>query len=162
MEAFREGRLRRSVRQAVTIARAVRAGRARVKAAAPRAPLIDGPALRDLVAEAAADAQLVDLACNRPQWTTSGLRVAAGEQVTWLAWGFAYVIKPLGIGVWPRNALGGRVTGGALEHSARDTFHIHRGPQWSRRACEPVPGRELDPDLLAPGHRRWSRARARR
>jgi hypothetical protein len=122
MKAFREGRLRRSVRQAGTIARAIRAGRARVKAAPPKAPQVDGPALRDLVAEAAADAHLVDVACNRPQWTTTGLQVAAGEQVTWLAWGFAYVIKPLGIGVRPRNALGGRVRGGALQHSARDTF----------------------------------------
>ena len=125
MEAFREGRLRRSVRQSVTLARAVRAGRARVKTTPPTPPTppqVDGTALRDLVARVAGDAQLVDVACNRAQWTTTGVQVVAGESVTWLAWGFAYVIKPLGIGVWPRNALSGRIGGGALQQSARDTF----------------------------------------
>src|SRR5438105_8431540 len=38
MKAFREGRLRRSARQAVTIGRAVRAARTRVKSAAAQAP----------------------------------------------------------------------------------------------------------------------------
>ncbi|HET8822321.1 MAG TPA: DUF3047 domain-containing protein [Thermoleophilaceae bacterium] len=122
MEAFREGGLRRSARQAVTLGRAARDGRTRVKAAPPKAPQVDGAALRDLVAEAAADAQLVDVVVNRPQWTKTGVEVAAGEQVTWLAWGFVYVVKPLGIGVLPRNALAGRVGGGAVQDSARDTY----------------------------------------
>jgi len=122
MEAYREGRLRRTARQAVTIARAVRAGRARVRAAPPRAASVDGPALRDLLAGVAADARLVDVPCDRPPWTSTGIRVAAGEQVTWLAWGFAYLIRPLGIGARPRLVLGARVSGGGLEQSARDTF----------------------------------------
>jgi hypothetical protein len=113
MEAFREARLRRWRRQAVTIARAIRAGSARAKAAPPRVPRVDGAALRDLVAEAPADAQLVEIAVKRPVWTTTSVRVAAGERVTWLSWGFAYAVKPLGIGVWPRNVLLGRVGGGA-------------------------------------------------
>jgi plastocyanin len=122
MEAFREGGLPRSVRQAVTIGRAVRAGRARVKAAPSQVPQVDGAALRDLVAEAAADAQLVDVAMNRPQWTTTRLHVRVGDQVTWLAWGLACLFKPLGTGVWPRDALAARVGGGALQRSARDTL----------------------------------------
>lgn len=122
MDAYREPRLRRSLRQAATVARAVRAGRARVRAAPPQAARIDGPALRDLLAGVAADAQLVDFPCGRPPWATTGLRVAAGEQVTWLAWGLAHVVKPLGIGARPRNVLVARVGGGALAESTRDTF----------------------------------------
>jgi hypothetical protein len=122
MDAFREPRLRRSRRQAVTIARAIRAGRARAKAAPPQVPQVDGAALRDLVAEAAADAQLVDIPVNRPPWATTGVQVAAGEQVTWLAWGFGYAVKPLGIGARPRNLLHGRVDGGAAQASTRDTL----------------------------------------
>ena len=122
MNAFREGRLRRSIRQAVTIGQAARAGRARVKAGPLQVPQVDGAALRELLAEAAADARLVGIAIKRPHWTTTDVRAGAGEQVTWLAWGFAYLVKPLGIGVWPRFALGGRVQLGAVQRSARDTF----------------------------------------
>jgi hypothetical protein len=53
-EAYREGRFRRMRRQAATITRAVRAGRARVRAA-PVDASVDGEALRELVAEAAAE-----------------------------------------------------------------------------------------------------------
>src|SRR5438067_2216825 len=95
-DVFLEGRLRRSVRQAVTIGRVARAGRARVKAGAPQVAQVDGAALRDLLAEAAAEARLVDIAVNRPHWTTTDVQAGAGEQVTWLAWGLAYVVKPLG------------------------------------------------------------------
>jgi hypothetical protein len=121
MEAFREARLRRTRRQAVTLARAVRAARARVKAEAPRTP-IDGAALRDLLAEVGADARLVDVPVNRPPWTATGIHVAAGEQVTWLAWGTAYMARPLGIGFGPASALIGRVGDGPAMDSARDTF----------------------------------------
>jgi hypothetical protein len=70
MEAFREARLRRTWRQALTVARAIRAGRARIRAEAPRRR-IDGVALRDLLAEVAADARLVDVRVSRPPWTAS-------------------------------------------------------------------------------------------
>jgi DUF3047 family protein len=121
MEAFREARLRRARRQAVTLARAIRAARARIKAEAPRSP-IDGVGLRDLLAEVAADARLVDVPVNRPPWTAAGIHVAAGEQVTWLAWGAAYVAKPLGIGFGPSVVLVGRVGDGPAQDSARDTL----------------------------------------
>src|SRR4051794_28450373 len=100
MEAFREPRLRRARRQAVTVARAVRAGRARAKATHPPRP-VDGEALRHLIAGAGADARLVEIPANRPPWTATGLRAAAGEPVTWLAWGRAFVVKPLAIGIGP-------------------------------------------------------------
>ncbi len=122
MEAFREGRLRRSRRQVVTIARAVRAGRARVKSAPASRSIVEGVALRDAVARVAADVQLVDVAVNRARWTTTDVHVERGDRVTWLAWGDAYVIKPLGVGVGALFALGGRVRGGDVQQSGRDTF----------------------------------------
>ena len=85
MDAFRENTLRRTRRQAVTLAWAVRAARARMKVEAAR-PRVDGVALRDLLAARAADACLVDVRVNRPPWTSAGVHVAAGERVTWLAW----------------------------------------------------------------------------
>ncbi len=121
MDAFREPKLRRAGRQVVTLARAIRAARARVKAQAPRPP-IDGVALRNLLAEVAADARLVDVPVNRPPWTAAGVHVAAGEQVTWLAWGTTYLARPLGIGFGPSIALIGRVGDGPAQDSARDTL----------------------------------------
>lgn len=121
IEAFRERALPRSARQAVTIGRAVRAGRTRAKSPPP-VPEVDAVALRDLLAETAIDATLVRVAANRARWTAADLDVAAGDAVTWLAWGYPYVVKPLGVGVWPRFALGGRVRDGAVQQSTRDTF----------------------------------------
>jgi hypothetical protein len=105
----------------VTIARAVPAGRARVRAA-PVDPDVDGEALRSLVAEAAAEVRLVEVPGNRPPWTTTGMRAASGEPVTWLAWGRAYLIRPLGLGVGPSLGLLGRVQGGPSQMSPRETF----------------------------------------
>src|SRR5437773_1508416 len=104
MEVFRETRLRRARRQTVSLARAVRAGRARAKATPPPAP-VDGEGLCDLLAEAGAEARLVEILANRRPWTATGLRVAAGEPVTWIAWGRAYLIKPLALGVGPSTGL---------------------------------------------------------
>ena len=59
MDAFREHRLRRTARQAVTIGRAIRAGRVRAKMAQAQVPHVEGAALRDVLADVAADAQLV-------------------------------------------------------------------------------------------------------
>jgi plastocyanin len=122
MEAYREGTLRRSARQAVTIVRALRAGRTQAKRARAEVPQVDGLALRDLLAEVAADARSVRVTVNRAQWTRTGMQVAAGDQVTWLAWGLAHVVAPLGISVWPHFALGGRIHGGAVQQSGRDTL----------------------------------------
>ena len=122
MEAFRETRLRRTRRQAVTIGRAVRAGRARAKAAPQQAPPVNGTALCDLVGQVAATAQLVEIPVNRPPWTSTRLQADTGDQLTWLAWGFGYVVRSLGIGAGPPNLLHGRVGGGAVQASARDTY----------------------------------------
>jgi hypothetical protein len=120
-EAFREAWVRHAGRQALTLGRALRAGRARAKAT-PAPPEVDGRALRDLVAEVAADARLVDVPVDRAPWTTTGLQVAAGEPVTWVAWGRVWVVKPLGIVAWPRTVLRARVDGGPVHGSARDTM----------------------------------------
>lgn len=80
--AFREGRVRRTPRQALTIVRALRAARAR---AAPQVATIDGGAVRDLLAESGAEARLVEVPADRPPWTPSGFHVDAGDEVTWLA-----------------------------------------------------------------------------
>ena len=65
---------------------------------------------------------LVEIPVNRPPWTSTGLRAASGEQLTWLAWGLGYVARPLGIGAAPANLVHGRVSGGAVHASARDTY----------------------------------------
>ncbi|MEA2124901.1 MAG: hypothetical protein QOI80_1683 [Solirubrobacteraceae bacterium] len=85
VEASREARLRRAWRQAVTLVRAIRAARTRIKAEAPQ-PRVDGAVLRDLLAEAATDVRQVDVRVNRPPWTATGIHVGAGERATWLAW----------------------------------------------------------------------------
>lgn len=138
MDVFREPRPRRAGRQAVTLARAVRAARARVRAAGARPP-VDGVALRDLLAEVAVDARLVDVRVDRPPWTAAGIDVAAGEQVTWLAWGAAHVVKPLGISWGPNMVLIGRVGGGPERDSARDTltFTADRGGPLELRSRAP-------------------------
>jgi hypothetical protein len=121
MAAYREGRLRRTRRHAVTIARAARAGRARVRAT-PTDATVDGEALGDLLAAEAAEARLVQIPVNRRPWTPTGIRVTRGEQVTWLAWGHAYLIRPLGLGAGPSLGLLGRVQDGPVQMSPRATF----------------------------------------
>ncbi len=121
MDAFREPRLRRTARQAGTIARAVRAGRARAKAA-PASPPVDGAALQRLLSETGAQARLVEAPVNRPPWTPTHLDAEAGDQVTWLAWGRLVLLRPLGMGVGPSIAIRARAGGGAAHASPRPTF----------------------------------------
>jgi hypothetical protein len=122
MKPYREGRFRRARRQVMTIVRAVRAGRARVRAT-PGDATADGEALRDLVAQAAAEARIVEIPVNRRPWTATTVRVTRGEAVTWLAWGHAYLIRSLGLGrVGPSLGLVGRVEEGPPQISARETF----------------------------------------
>jgi hypothetical protein len=66
--AFREMAYRRWRRQASTLARAVRAGRAKSDPGHDVAP-VDGQALRDLAATVAADARLVRVPMEHPPWT---------------------------------------------------------------------------------------------
>jgi len=84
--------------------------------------MVDGEALRDLLAKAAAEVRVVDVPVNRRPWTTTGLRVNDAEAVTWLAWGQSYLIRPLGVGVGVSLGLLGRVHGGAPRVSAQPTF----------------------------------------
>ncbi|HEX6933079.1 MAG TPA: DUF3047 domain-containing protein [Streptosporangiaceae bacterium] len=133
-------------RQAATLARAVRAGRARAKSDPRRdAPPADGGALRDLVATVAGDARLVRVPVRQPPWTPTGLAVTAGDDVSWLAWGSLHLVRPLGIALRPRLALRGRVADGAPQESARDTvtFRADRGGEL--RLGSAYPG-ELQPD----------------
>jgi len=121
VEAFRESPPRTVARQALTLARAVHAGTARRESSAHQDAPIDGAALQDLLATKGATANVVQVTINRARWTPTGLQVAAGEQVTWLAWGYASVIKPLAIRVRPCFALAARVDDGAIHESGRDT-----------------------------------------
>lgn len=122
VRAFREPRPKRVARQAVTLARAVRAGRrASARAAAPTRQ-VDGAALRDLLAEAGAEARLVEVPVDRAPWTPTGLRVRADEQVTWLVWGRVMALAPLGIGVAAALPFRLRVGGDPPQLSSRDTF----------------------------------------
>jgi Protein of unknown function (DUF3047) len=121
MDVYREGRLRRMRRQALTIARAVRAGRARVRTT-PADSTVAGEALRDLVAEAAAEVRLIEVPVNHRPWAATGMRASGGEAVTWLAWGRAYLLRPVGLGVGPSLGLLGRIQGGPPQMSPRATF----------------------------------------
>ena len=120
-DAFTVPRAKRAARQAATIAKAVRADRARAKVA-PAPPRVDGQALRALPAEAGAEARVVEVPVNRKPWTQTGLRVAAGDRVTWLAWGRAWLMKPLGLGLTPNQTFRARVGDAPPEASHRDTF----------------------------------------
>ena len=65
MDAFREPQLRRRSRQAVTLTRAICAGRTRAKSSPPQSRQVHSPALRDLVADVAAESELVEIAASR-------------------------------------------------------------------------------------------------
>jgi Protein of unknown function (DUF3047) len=146
MDAFREAAYRRWRRQAWTLTRAVRAGRARAKADLGRvvAP-VDGEALRGLVATVAADARLARVPVNRPPWTPTGLAVTAGEDVSWLAWGSMHLLRPLPVALRPRLALRGRVGDGAPVEGARDTVTFRADRTGELRLGSVYPG-ELQAD----------------
>ena len=140
MDAFRAPRVRRLRRQAGTVARAVRAARAR-PAPAPRS--VDAETLRSLDASVAAEAVVVRVPLDRPPWTPSGLRIAPGRAVTWLAWGVGWLARPLGIGGSPGVLLGLRVGDGAPARGTGDTGTV----TWSE-------GGEVELGSLFPGELR--------
>jgi hypothetical protein len=100
---------------------AVRNGRVRAKTSVQPPPQVDAAALVDLLSGAAAQARLVEVPVSLRPWTPIPLHVAAGQQVTWLAWGRVYLAKQLAITVGPSIGLLCRVQGGRPQHSARDT-----------------------------------------
>jgi hypothetical protein len=122
VKPFREPRIRRIPRQLATVRGAVRNGRVRAKTSGEPPPEVDATALVELLSKAAAQARLVEVPVSIPPWTPIPLRVAAGQQVTWLAWGRVYLSKPLAIAVGPSIGLLCRVDGGRPQHSARDTM----------------------------------------
>ena len=143
---FKEPAYRRRSRQALTVLRAVKADRLRAKSDPWRhAPAVDGVTLRDLVATVAEDARLVRIPVNRPPWTPTGLTVAAGQHVTWLAWGSLYLVRPLGIGVRPRLVLRGRIGDGPPHDSACDTVTFGADLTGEVRLGSATPG-EVQPN----------------
>lgn len=146
MDAFRETAHRRRARQASTLARAVRAGRARAnsdqrRAAAPA----DGQALGGLIATVAADARLVRVPLNRPLWAPTGLAMTTGDEVSWLAWGSLHLVWPLAVALRPRQALRGRVGDGVPVEGGRDTLTFRADRTGELRLCSAYPG-ELQAD----------------
>src|SRR5262249_48826932 len=137
---------RRWRRQASTLARAVRAGRARAKSGPRRdvAP-VDGEALRDLAATVAADTRLVRVPVKQPPWTPTGLAGTAGEDVSWLAWGSLHLVRQLGAAVRPRLVLRGRVDDGVPQEGVRDTVTFRADRTGELRLGSVYPG-ELQPD----------------
>jgi len=144
--AFRETAYRRWRRQATTLVRVARAGRARAKADPRRhvAP-VDAAALRDLVATVAADARVVRVPLNQPPWTLTDLAVTAGDEVSWLAWGSPYLVWPLTVAVRPRLTLRGRVDDGVPQDGARDTVTFRADRAGELRLGSLYPG-ELQAD----------------
>lgn len=118
--AFREPLFKRLPRQSRTLARAIRAGRARASAADPPRE-VDAVRLRGMLAEVAAETLLVDVPVDRAPWTEIPLQVRAGESITWLGWGAVPLLKPLGIVLTPALALRVRVQGGTPQSSPDDT-----------------------------------------
>jgi hypothetical protein len=147
MEVFWEGRLPRGRRQATTVLRAIRGGRARLRSSPVSVPEVDGGALRECLAAAGADARVVEVPLNRPPWRSSGLHVSAGDHVTWLAWGIAYLLKPLGAFVPVQSVLAVRVAGGEVHRGSRSThtFTADRDGVVELASLFPVSG-ELEPD----------------
>jgi pimeloyl-ACP methyl ester carboxylesterase len=144
--AFRETAYRRWPRQASTLMRAVRAGRARAKSDPGRDGVpVDGDVLRGLVAIVATDARLVQVPVNQPPWTPAGLAVAAGEDVSWLAWGSLYFLRPLGAALRPRLVLRGRVGDGVPVEGERDTVTFRADRTGELRLGSAYPG-ELQAD----------------
>jgi len=139
--AFRETAYRRVCRQAITLVRAARAGRARAKSDPRRhvAPA-DAAALRDLVATVAADARLVRVPVNQPPWTPTGLVVTAGDDVSWLAWGSPHLVWPLTVAVRPRLTLRGRVDDGVPHDGTHDTVTFRAGRAGELRLGSVYPG----------------------
>ena len=144
--AFREAPYRRWRRRASTLARAVRAGRARAKADPGRdvAPA-DGEALRDLVATVAAETRLVRVPVKKPPWTPTGLAVTAGEDVSWLAWGSVCLLRPWAVALRPRLVLRGRAGDGVPVEGARDTVTFRADRTGELRLGSVYPG-ELQAD----------------
>ncbi|GIK76358.1 MAG: hypothetical protein BroJett022_00480 [Actinomycetes bacterium] len=121
MQAYRETVARRGLRGVGTLARALREGRARARAAAEPLP-VDGERLRRLLAGTGAEARLLDIPVDRPPWTPTGLRVEPGEVVGWLAWGSVHLAARLGISAPPRAVVGARIGAGPALRSTADTF----------------------------------------
>ena len=117
--AYREARLRRLRRAVPTVARALAAHRGRPR---PAVPDVDGESLRALIAATGAEARLVGIPVNRPPWKKSGLLAKEGDRVSWLAWGSLQSPPPVAAGFGPAWVLRGRVGGGEVQRSARDTF----------------------------------------
>lgn len=126
MQAYRETATRRGLRGVATLARAVREGRARARAAA-EPPRVDGERLRSLLAGAGAEARLVDIPVDRPPWTPTGLRVEPGELIGWLAWGSVHLVGRLGISAPPRAVVGARVGSGPPCRSTADSLTFAAG-----------------------------------
>jgi hypothetical protein len=127
------------------MARAIRAGHRRARETPSTPPPVDGVALRNLLVEVAADAQLLRVTINRPRWTTTKIATTSGEQVTWLAWGRARLVKPLPISVEPHFALAGRVHGGQVHASEHDTYTYTADHDGNVELASLFPG-ELRPD----------------
>jgi hypothetical protein len=82
---------------------------------------------------------------NRPPWRPSGVRVSAGDQVTWLAWGVAHLVKPLGSFAPIQAVVAARVPGGAVQRGARPTHTFMADHDGVVELGSLIPG-EVQPD----------------
>lgn len=152
MDAFRESLSRRARRQAVTIPSAILRGRARA-ASAEAPPHVAGRALRDLLGSAGAEVVLVEVPVDRPPWTITPLLVRTGDQVTWLSWGRAYLLKPLAIGVAAGLDLICRTGDGQPRQGTRDTMTITADRDGPLRVACRFPGWLREDGTLGTGGR---------
>ncbi len=148
MQAYRERAARRGLRGVATVARALREGRARARAAA-EPPRVDGERLRSLLAAAGAEVRLIDIPVDRPPWTSTGLRVEPGELISWLAWGSVRLAGRLGISAPPRAVVGARIGSGPARRGTADTLTFAAGGAGELRLGSLFPGEPREDGTIA-------------
>jgi len=116
----------------------------------PEADVIEVRALADRLAARGVGGslgacQLVELPADRPPWYDTGLDLAEGEFVTWLAGGRVYLSVLLNIFIGPHFQLWGRVGGGPVFRGTRAT-HTFRADRPGRlRLASYFPAEWADP-----------------
>jgi DUF3047 family protein len=117
---------------------------------AAKPPDVDVAAIRGLAARLSTNGHLaahhlVELPADRAPWLDTGIDLAAGESVTWLAGGRVYLSSLLDIFVGPHFQLWARVGDGPVFRGTRAT-HTFRADRAGRlRLASYFPGEWADP-----------------
>lgn len=116
-------------------------------------PEIDATGIRELAALLASRAEpthlrahgVVELAADRPPWHDTGIDLAEGEAVTWIAGGRVYLSSLLDIFVEPHFQLWARVGDGAVFRGTRSTNTFRADRAGRLRLASYFPGEWAEP-----------------